>query len=485
MKSLSNQLLGLSFLIILIFTASCKKSIFLDDRNDKHTVIFNLSGFSASQIELPKISSKLASNQLSPLQSYHEGNLYYWSFNNEEIVPDIKYQSLSLPGFTYNDNVVPDRFVNSTYTYETYAAGKALTITGPRELIFKMPIKNIPQLKHFGFDIGSSNGGPKTFDFFYSLDNGVSFIDAVLNNQFSSFGANVKQSYNFDLENLEIETVDEIIFKLVFSAGDRGTSGDYNASSGTIRLDNVFLKGLIPFVENIHAVNEAHYYFFNRLTNKLTSGTIPFERQAMLALDLEFGQYDYFIVSNNSAEELIIPEEVTKNSLSLSNYFRNSKAEIFGHVGELLVDEPSTTNLTLGRLYSQIKIEFTDPVSLSHIQRIVVKQKHQPFQYFPFLTSSNSSIVDASTIVFSEDFDANKQVVFNQFMGKLLTAKALSYTIEVYSADEIIRSFDLGSTLMNNMQLVFRGNLLVNTTAYEDFDIIRNENWDGQESENF
>ena len=485
MKSLTNQLVGLSFLIILIFTGSCKKSIFLDDRNDKHTVIFNLSGFSTSQTELPKISSKLASNQPASLQSYHEGVLYYWSFNNEDIVPEVKYQSSLSPVISYNDNLIPDRFVNSTYTYETYTAGKALTITGPRELIFKMPIKNIPQLKHFGFDIGSSNGGPKTFDIFYSLDNGVSFIEYVLDNQFNSFGANVKQSYNFDLESLEVETVDAIVFKLVFSAGERGTSGAYNASTGTIRLDNVFLKGLIPFVENTHVVNKAHYYFFNRLTNKLTSGTIPFERQAMLALDLEFGHYDYFIVSNNSVEELIIPEEVTKNSLSLSNYFRNSKAEIFGHVGELVVDEPSTTNLSLGRLYSQIKIEFTDPVSLSDIERIVVKQNHHPFQYFPFLSSATSSLVDPSTIVFSEDFDANKQVVFNQFMGKLSTAKALSYTIEVYSADDLIRTFDLGSTLMHNMQLVFRGNLLLKTTAHEEFDIIRNENWDGQESENF
>ena len=488
MKSFTKQFVGLSFLIIVLLAASCKKSIFLDDGNEKIPVIINLSGFTSTQSDLPGVSyqpSKFAATQLQGSQAYQEGNLYYWSFNEDKLDPDVKYQNKEAPTISYNANRIPTSFVNSTYSYEGYAAGRALTITGAGEVQIQLPIKEVRSLKNFGFDIGSSNTGPKTFSIAYSLDKGQTFETLIANNQFASFTANAKQTFVYNLTDIPLEAATEIQFKLIFAAGDRGTSSDYNATSGSIRLDNIYLSGSAPVQDAYHAVNKLHYYFFNRSSNKLTSGEIEFVKQGTLSLELEYGQYDFFLVSNNSAEELIIPAEFTKNTFYLSNYFRNAKAEIFGYVGQLTVEKPLTTNIELGRLFSQIKIEFTDPGSLSHIERLVIRQSHQPFQYTPFIMSNASNIQDQSSISFEEDLDVNKQVIYNQFMGKLADAKALSYTVEVYSAAGLIRTFDLGSTLKNNMQLVFRGNLLENTLANGQFEIIRNETWGGQDTQTF
>lgn len=82
-------------------------------------------------------------------------------------------------------------------------------------------------------------------------------------------------------------------------------------------------------------------------------------------------------------------------------------------MGELEVNGNMTSNIVLQRLYSQVKIEFTDAWDLSHIQKIVIKQEHEPFFFSPFNSSMVNPILDQSSVEVEDDFELNKQVAIN------------------------------------------------------------------------
>ncbi|TCV20749.1 hypothetical protein EDC17_100192 [Sphingobacterium alimentarium] len=69
-------------------------------------------------------------------------------------------------------------------------------------------------------------------------------------------------------------------------------------------------------------------------------------------------------------------------------------------------------------------------------------------------------ILDQSSVEVEDDFQLNKQIVFNQFMGLLSETKPIQYSVEVYDDTGIIKTLGLSSALKNNIQLVFIGKLL-------------------------
>src|SRR5690606_28666587 len=114
----------------------------------------------------------------------------------------------------------------------------------------------------------------------------------------------------------------------------------------------------------------------------------------------------------------LLPTTITKSSdLYISNLFSNKEAEVFGYTGKLSVTGNLTSNIVLQRLYSQVKLEFTDNLDLSVVKKIVIKQEHEPFFYSPFTTAMTNPIIDQTSIEITDDFQINKQLVFNQFMG--------------------------------------------------------------------
>jgi len=368
--------------------------------------------------------------------------------------------------------------------FEGYAAGRASNFVGPQQIFIKLPIKDVLSISRFGFDMTGSATGPKDFELFYSLNEGDSYIELALTNQFGSPSG--KNSFTYNLEELKLSG-DEIWFKINAKAGLRDGVSAYNESTGTIRIDNMHLVGIAPTAKDELAIRKLHYFLFHKDKPELIfDGETEDVESLSLQLNLPAGDYNVFFILNNSNKELLLPTVISKSSdLYASNLFSNKEAEIFGYVGSISVSSDMTSTIFLQRLYSQIKIEFTDNIDLSRIKKLVFKQEHQPFFYSPFAIGLSNPILDQSSIEIVDDFQLNKQVVFNQFLGLLTSAQSIHYVAEVYSENDIIRTFHLQGSLKNNIQLVFRGNLLQEQQFNVGFQMTKNENWDGNSEVGF
>ncbi|TDQ75188.1 hypothetical protein [Sphingobacterium yanglingense] len=496
MNSLFSKKGRLSFyVIILLAIYSCKKDGSVDEENESlQAVTFNISGFSnaATPFKTASKASSKASSNVSTAQNYVEGKLYFWSFNSKTLEPDIAYQVGVKPSISFTKgemlNQVPNDFPNSTYAFEDYASGSAVSIVGAKEIFLKFHIDGVSQITQFGFDTGSSNTGPKDFELYYSLDEGVTYVELSKNNQFGANGGtnNPKNSYIYHLSDKNIRGV-QLWFKLIPKAGTRAEESVFNPTSGAIRFDNIRLLGMAPSSQVGSPINKLHYFLFHKDKPELVvTGVVGYDEASSLTLSLAKGKYSICFVANESTKDLLIPEKPTLSSFYVGNTFANASASIFGYVGELeVIDGTTESQISLKRLFSQVKLEFTDAVDLSVISKIGISQQHDPFFYAPFNPQLANPILDQTDIDITADFNANKQLIFNQFMGVNPIDIPLKYTIVVYSSTGVLRTFQLESTLKNNMQLVFRGNLLDQSSSTGKFQISKQMDWGGQKEGEF
>lgn len=481
------------FFIILLAIYSCKKDESVDEQNENlHLVNFKVSGFTSSGASFKASNVKdqaQSSTKPASSQSYIEGYLYFWSFNASSLEPDIAYQQEAKPSITYRkggEEKVPG-FVGSTYKFDSYESGKAISIEGASEIYMKMPIEGTEQITQFGFDVGSSNTGPKDFELHYSTDEGGSYQLLAAVNQFAINGGtnNPKNSYVYQLSDKNIRG-SSIWFKLIPKAGIRVEESVFNPTSGAIRFDNIRLVGMSSSSQVGSPINKLHYFLFHKDNPDIVvTGSVGYEEASSLALNLAKGSYSIFFVSNESAKELLLPESLTRSNFYIGNTFANSNADIFGYAGDLEVNEDVESEIRLQRLFSQIKFEFTDAVDLSVIKKIGISQMHDPFFLAPFNPQLANPILDQSDVEIAADFNKNKQLIFNQFMGINTTVVPLKYEVVLYGSAGVLRTFQVESTLKNNMQLVFRGNLLQQLNVSGKFQVFKQTDWNGNKEEGF
>ncbi|MCA5004997.1 hypothetical protein [Sphingobacterium bovistauri] len=479
MKTLFHLACRFSFLFIIFLAASCKRDSYVDEENDLvYPVNFTFTNFQSTTNFLKNAASTKKHIAATGVNSnYSEGFLYYWSFNSETLTPDVKYRKSTSPVIIYNDGK-PITYGNG-FAFENYTAGKAANFVGPSQITIKLPIKDVISLARLGFDMTGSNTGPKDFELYYSFDEGGTFKEIALVNNFVNNSSTAKNSFTYNLSTLTISG-EELWIKIVPKAGDRTGISNYSDSQGTLRIDNLHIVGIAPPEASSFSINKLHYFLFHKeRSNIVIDGELDDVQQLNLELDLPVGEYDVFFILNNSNSELVFPSTILKSTdVYASNLFSNKYAEIFGYSGKLTVSGNMTSNIVLQRMYSQIKVEFTDNLNLSSVKKIVFKQEHEPFYYSPFTTTINNPILDQSSVEISDDFQVNKQLIFNQFMGLMTAVEPLNYTVEVHGQNEILRTFQLGSSIKNNVQLVFRGQLLEDPQHTVGFQIKKNENWD-------
>lgn len=369
--------------------------------------------------------------------------------------------------------------------FEGYAAGRATNFVGAKQILIKLPIKDVYALSRLGFDMTGSAAGTKDFELHYSFDEGDSYKEISLLNQFGNITANAKNSFTFNLDDLELAG-EELWLKITPKAGDRGNGSAYNESTGTIRIDNLHLVGISPTSTATFTVNKFHYFIFHKTNGKSYQGITEDISSLDVELELPVGEYDIFFVLNSSDEELIFPTTISKaGDIYISNNFSNKDAEIYGYSGSFEVTGSMSINIVLQRLYSQVKIEFTD-FDLSTVKSISINQVHEPYFYSPFSSGIINPILDQTIINVEEDFQSNKQIVFNQFMGLIIESKPVYYNVVVLGeSSTVLRTFELTSTIKNNIQLVFRGELLPESTQNVLFQITKNEDWDGENEVSF
>ncbi|MFD2552787.1 FimB/Mfa2 family fimbrial subunit [Sphingobacterium tabacisoli] len=485
MRSLFVKKDRLSFyFIILLAVVACKKEGSVDDQNENlHAVQFKISGFTSESIVLKSSSPPIGTQSANPVSNFVEGYLYFWSFNDESLAPDIAYQTLKEP------EIVSDGIPSYVggYGFDGYGAGRALSFKGASEVLIKMSIEGAEQITQFAFDTGSSDTGPKDFEIYYSINEGETYEVLSIANQFVKTGDNApKNSYTYALSEKSISR-SMLWFKLIPKAGDRREGGsEYKQLTGTWRFDNIRLVGMSSSSGGGGEIDKLHYYLFHKSKPEVVvTGTIKYEEALSLKLALPEGKYSICFVSNASNRDLILPSNPTLSNFYVGNQFSNSNADIFGYYGELEVNGETDHEVKLRRLFSQIKLEFTDAVDLSVISKIGISQRHDPFFYAPFNPQLVNPILDQTDIDTTADFNTNKQLVFNQFMGVQSKEVSVKYTVVVYSSSAVLRTFHLESTLRNNMQLVFRGNLLDQSNSNGKFQVSKQMDWDGQKEGEF
>src|SRR5690606_40824289 len=106
------------------------------------------------------------------------------------------------------------------------------------------------------------------FEMYYSFDEGDTYHELSMVNQFGNLAANGKNSFTYNLEELELSG-EELWIRISPKAGDRTGGGAYNESTGTLRIDNLHLVGIAPTSNEGFVINKLHYFLFHK-----TNGTI-------------------------------------------------------------------------------------------------------------------------------------------------------------------------------------------------------------------
>lgn len=482
---------GVSILFIMLNVVSCKKNAAdPNDAQESYTIGFKFQEFEQHISPLgtrTKMAKQGAINRSfadNAHENTYEGPIYYWSFNAETLMPDV--YSDTYWSITYNDGQTPDDYAIG-WAYEDYVAGSALSLRGLEELIFYMPLTNVFEVQELAFDVSSSGTGPKSFSLAFSQD-GENYTIIEEDNQFPNTNtAQARNTFVFALDELSLDLSVDLYIKLVPKAGERGNAGEYNAVTGVMRMDNFRLLGVAEQVAQA-SVRRIHYHIFDAVTQNLVlSGADHFREGALadFALTLPAGDYIASFVTNVSNAELTIPETGDASTYFMANTFANHHAHIFGVLDTFSVTADVQRDIELSRYYSEVRLEFTDREDLSEVAKLVIKRRHEADFYAPFNPAMDNPVEDASEIILYPPFgEDDHDVFFNQFIGNIPEATPLKYIVEVYNtSEELIRTFELESEIRNNMQLLFRGNLL--DVPNGQFIVRLNENWDDGKEVNF
>src|SRR3546814_9327983 len=101
--------------------------------------------------------------------------LYYWSFNNEDLEPDVAVDEVGA-GITFEAVAEEPTYPNSTFAVDPYVGGKAFSLRGGQTVELELPMQGIESIYEIAFDISSSGTGPKAFSLFYSVDGGATYV---------------------------------------------------------------------------------------------------------------------------------------------------------------------------------------------------------------------------------------------------------------------------------------------------------------------
>lgn len=467
------NIFSLVFIFLLAAASSCQKNKKISDELDENvfSVKFKIKDFESIVSPLQKANGarKLVSSKGSV--NSKEETLFKWDFDLGNADPIIAFNPL--PVIDYNNGKVDYGFTAGWPT-----TGKSISFRGVESILFKLPAQQIELLSNLSLDVNSSGTGPRALLIDYSTDKGSNFskLSDTIHYPLDLTSTGIsKLPISQSLNAIPVMGKDAVWIRIRLYSGKRPPGSIYNPTSSTFKLDN----GLITGIVNDKAVqNKLYYHIYNASGNELVKqGGISAEET--FAVDLPLGTYYLSVLTKNSNSPIVFANSTNRSGFYISNSFMEQEAEIYAVRDTFEVKQSTERTLLLKRVYSEVKVEFTDMVDLSQIDSIRIQQKHPGFYYYPFSNSSNSQL-DATFLKIEPNFTENsKSFFFNQFMGLHDTNKMIKYELTVYEKGSVIRSFELKSEVKNNMQVLFKGLLLEEINPGQGFIIRKNEKWDG------
>ena len=471
----------------LLACTGCHRDVPFPQENELHNITFSLSGFESevgplSGHYLKKMMGMADAGVRSLLNitpSPEPQYVYYWSFNEETLTPDIAVDEEEV-SITFEANTdVPD-FVNG-FVLDPFEAGRALSIRGAKSLVVKLPVGSLDSVGDFSFDIKSSDTGPKAFSLSYSIDGGSTYDVLNANNQFENTGSTQRNRYAFHIPGLsELSGVESLQVKLDFLEGDRGTGGMYNDVSGTVHLDNIRLSGVYN-AEIIGGGDPSlpetlRYYVFaaedGRLIEQRELGMDALVEESSLTFKLSNGIYDVLFIAYRSAKEVLLPADITHASeFYFGQEFGDDKAVTFAllKAGFVVDDADITEPAVLTRCFSAVEFDFADVwEDLAPVSKIEITRKHENYVYTPFGIPSEVPVDDLNTISFerfaSED---DFQLTFHQFLGLVTDPQNIAYQVTAFGEEgNVLNTVTLTEAIRNNVQLSFHGKLLGDVSRF-------------------
>lgn len=498
---------GVLFVSIISLTNCNKdglKPFLPEDQKAVHEVKFNLKNFKSELKPLLTARSKV--NQIFSASSPKEGNviadateqiLYFWSFNVNPFVPDLGVDTINSElAIEYNSESGKHSFLNGK-SFGDFEAGSALNITGPKSIILKLPIQGIKTLSSLRFDLMSSNTGPKSFDLLYTFNLNADFTAVQEDNNFYNYSASAWNTFDFDISQIPVNFAEYIWIKLVFKGGERSHGSDYNSTSGTLRIDNIGMKGSFmgDTEENLpQDKGNLQYFVFNTIDSTLVkrgSSEISFYGEADLTLLLPSGQYFAFLLYSNSDDQLLSQDSIAEaKDINFATKLAQTDYLVFGNkIPAFSVQGNTSLEVILNRYYSEVQVNFEDVNDLNSLGAINARS-FSPTTYSPYGLDSNENEFDISEQEYDNiwleptQLGAFYGIVFNHILGPIEEEIPVNYMLDIHSKDfELIRQIPLEATIKRNFQLTFSGNLYSGSPENgKQVQINWNTEWDGQHS---
>lgn len=470
MKKKSQFTLGVFsclFIVMLAVASSCKKNSKLpDESNEKtHAVTFKIKDFET--IVTPLRAQSFKTRSASTSENNTAQLLYHWNFDSGGADPTSALDDAVV--IDYNNGKTDYSFVAGWPS-----SGKAISFRGAKEILIKLPASGISALANWTFDANSSGTGPRALLLSYSTDKGATFINLADTIHYPpDLATSAKFTVEQQLTSIPLLAAQECWLKIALFAGNRGDESNYNASTGTFKVDNIKIMGT---TDQSVLPDKLYYHIFDANSKILVkAGTLNAKETFGVALPQ--GTYYLSLFSKNSSIPLLVPAAVTDlRSLWVSNAFHEQSAEVFAVLDTFDVKESIERVLTMTRIYSEVKFECTDTDGLDLVDSIHIKQQHHAFQYYPFATASDEK-ADHTILRIIPNFTGTQTFSFNQFMGDVPENKPVSYELRVFRKGETVRIFELSSEIRNNVQLLFKGKLLDGVSGDQGFQVIKNDKW--------
>jgi len=418
--------------------------------------------------------TQVSYGNVSPSES--EQILYLWTFNNEDLKPDIGVDTSNAGISLLNMNGGSNNSYKNGVKFSTYEAGKAINITGADEITISMPVINVTEIAKIRFDASSSDTGPKDFSISYSFgsDGDYSIISEV-NDLLSSTS---QKTFEFDLNGIILleEGFDSFHVKIKVKEGSQRPEGKtYNPNAGTFSIDNFAMYGVYPGPEiDPLGLGEGTilYHVFNAIDSSLVQAGQKSINSDQVLPELTFklsdGEYFISFIANFSEEPLIFPTSLSKaNEFFIYQKLLKKSAVVYGTlISELEIDADLNMDLEMERYFSEVNFEFTDTHGLTSVQKIEV-ENIQKTVYFPYsqpFDVGGDLTEQEEKLVFMPDFSTSNNIRFHHFLGKTPSPRSVSYKLKAFDANgDLLREVDVSAMVNNNVQLSFVGKLLEST----------------------
>ena len=491
---------SLFFILLIVFLLfGCKRDIPPLPSDGLRNITFRLSGFEAETTPLdgPYATSRLAlgcpdrgTYALQGIEpSLEPQYLYFWSFNNEDLEPDVAVDEVGA-GITFEGSSTEEDFVNG-HRLTPFEAGRALKITGASSLTVSLPLIAIENLTDLSFDIKSSDTGPKDFSLLYSIDGGRTFEEWSVSNQFEKMGSTQWNEYTFEVGDFPEFVEGEVLqFKLIFLPGDREGGKEYSESGGVVHLDNIRLSGVYNAEAGISdptTPSTLHYYIFSADDgNVVQQQQLPMDALGdggTLDVKLADGNYDVLFVAYRSDKGMLLPEDLTNASdFYLGQHFDDYRAVAYTALLENIVvgEDHVEAAAMLSRCYSLVEFDFMDSeTNLQRVKKIEIVRLHDDFLYTPFGIPTSAEESGAQRIEFG-DFNniEDYKISLHQFFGLLDEGGRINYELIAYGeGDVVLNTVSITEVLKNNVRLRLSGKLLGDAGAINGFSVALDTDW--------